>query len=178
MKSTYPQAISQILKDEGGYTNNPKDPGGPTNWGITLHDARTYWKADATAEDVKDMPESVAEDIYLRHYASAVNYDGLPPGVDYAVLDYAVNSGVVRALKTYNVVKNKQPVDVINYIYNTRLAFLESLSTFRYFGKGWTRRCVAGKALAISLYDQYKTGDAPNLFMKFWNIFPKGKYYV
>lgn len=151
MQSTYAQAISQVLKDEGGYTNDPKDPGGPTNWGITIHDAQTYWKADATAEDVKSMPLSVAEDIYSRHYATAIGYDSLPAGVDYCVFDYAVNSGVARALMVYNRFKTQDPITAINSIYNERLKFLQRLRTWPVFGKGWTSRCTNGRALALSM---------------------------
>ena len=74
-------------------------PGGPTNWGITIHDARAYWKEDATAADVRNMPVEVAKDIYRSKYWDAMRCDELPAGVDYAVFDYGVNSGIGRAGK-------------------------------------------------------------------------------
>lgn len=171
MKSTYEQAITQVFKDEGGYTNDPHDPGGPTNWGITIEDARMYWKPDATADDVKTMPKSVAEDIYEKHYATPIDYNALPAGVDYAVLDYAINSGISRAVKTLqrvvgtnqdgvigpltlNAVHASNSGVVIDAIYNQRLSFLKSLSTWPNFGRGWTVRCVNGRILAHSLDGQ------------------------
>lgn len=182
MQETYSKAIQQILKDEGGYSDNPKDPGGPTNWGITIHDAQTYWKSDATAEDVKSMPLNVAEDIYLKHYATPVNYNSLPAGVDYAVLDYAVNSGVSRSLGVYNAVKTNDDVKTINAIYDERLKFLEGLKTWDTFGKGWTSRCTRGRALALSMV---QTSPSPkllgsgdlisNFFNTITKIFSKGK---
>jgi lysozyme family protein len=99
MQATYGKAISQVLRDEGGYSNDVGDSGGPTNFGITIHDARQYWKADATAEDVRHMPLEVAQDIYSKHYAAPLGYDNLPAGVDYAVLDYGINSGISRAAR-------------------------------------------------------------------------------
>ena len=51
--ATYAAAIARVFADEGGYTDDPKDPGGATNWGITIVDARKYWKADATPADVR-----------------------------------------------------------------------------------------------------------------------------
>ncbi len=58
--ASYDQALTRLLRDEGGYTDHPSDPGGPTNFGITLGDARRYWKGNATAADVRAMPQSVA----------------------------------------------------------------------------------------------------------------------
>src|SRR6266446_2473119 len=99
MKETYDRAIQQVFADEGGYSNDAGDPGGPTNWGITIHDARHYWKSDATTDDVKHMPKSVASEIYVKHYATPLHYNDLPAGVDYAVLDYGINSGISRAAR-------------------------------------------------------------------------------
>ncbi len=78
MKETYERAMQQVYADEGGYSNDVGDPGGPTNYGITIHDARMYWKPDATAYDVRNMPKSVAADIYDKHYATPLHYNDLP----------------------------------------------------------------------------------------------------
>ena len=61
--STYDEALRRVLAHEGGYTNHPSDPGGPTNWGITIQDARKYWKARATAADVQAMPVAVGDGV-------------------------------------------------------------------------------------------------------------------
>src|SRR5712671_4786085 len=99
MKETYEEAMARVFEDEGGYSNDRGDPGGPTNFGITLHDARMYWKSNATADDVRHMPKSVAIIIYRKHYADPLHYDDLPAGVDYAVADYGINSGIGRAAR-------------------------------------------------------------------------------
>jgi lysozyme family protein len=97
--SSYDDALKRVLVHEGGYSNHPSDPGGPTNWGITIHDARAHWKPDATAADVRAMPVAVAKQIYRSKYWDALRGDDLPAGVDYAVFDYGVNSGIGRAAK-------------------------------------------------------------------------------
>lgn len=153
--STYDEALQQVFVDEGGYSNDRGDPGGPTKYGITIHDARSYWKHDATAHDVANMPKPVAEDIYKKHYAEPIHYGDLPAGVDYAVLDYGINSGIHRALRVYNTYKKHTPVDVINDIYDERLHFLRSLHTWSLFGKGWKRRCDNGRKLALHLHTKY-----------------------
>jgi len=173
MKETYKEAMAKVFLDEGGYTNDAADPGGPTNWGITIYDARMYWKSSATAQDVKEMPQGIAEDIYDKHYARPLRYADLPPGVDYAVLDYGINSGISRSAKvlqgivgtiqdgqigpiTMAAVKEKDSKDLINSIYEERLAFLKRLRTWPVFGRGWARRVREGRELALSLLNKYK----------------------
>lgn len=173
MKSTYDEAMVKVYEDEGGYSNDAGDPGGPTKYGITIHDARSYWKSNATAADVRAMPKSVAADIYRKHYAAPVHYDDLPPGLDYAVFDYGINSGVSRGIKVLQrklnltadgvmgpaTIKAAQEADtpkLISAIYAERLKFLQGLGTWSTFGKGWGRRVAEGKALALKLNSKYK----------------------
>lgn len=153
MKNTYEESMTRVFEDEGGYTNDKADPGGPTNFGITIADARMYWKTNATADDVKKMPKAVASDIYAKHYASPIKYDTLPAGVDYAVLDYAINSGVSRALRVLSAAQltHKNSIEIINYIYDERLAFFKRLKTWPTFGRGWEKRCISGRKLALSM---------------------------
>ena len=63
-RATYDEALRRLLLHEGGYTNHPSDPGGPTNFGITIVDYRKYVKAGATAADVKAMHLDEARAIY------------------------------------------------------------------------------------------------------------------
>jgi lysozyme family protein len=140
MKQNYQYCLNELLKDEGGYTNDPKDPGGPTNFGITLADYRRYIDPKGTATDVKNMTVDQAKSIYKSKYWDAVNADGLPSGLDYTVFDYGVNSGVSRAVRILNKLKSDDVVHTINLINDERLAFLQSLPTWFRFGKGWSNR--------------------------------------
>jgi lysozyme family protein len=165
---TYAAAMIRVFADEGGYTNDPVDPGGSTNWGITIIDARKYWKSDATPLDVFKMQKGVAADIYRKHYANPMRYDDLPAGFDYSVLDAAINSGVGRApvwawkalgivAKSINDVvtpanEAKDKVSIIQKYWAVRLAFLHSLRTWGHFGGGWGRRCANGEAAAVRMW--------------------------
>lgn len=174
MQSTYNTAMSQgVFPAEGGYTNEKTDPGGPTNWGITIYDARQYWKAGATADDVRTMPKSVAESIYSDHYANPLQYSNLPAGVDYSVLDYGINSGISRAAKslqrivgvpqdgiigpaTLASVNGADATYIINALWDDRLAYDHSLTKlWLIYGHGWTNRIIKGRKLAMDLYKQY-----------------------
>jgi lysozyme family protein len=165
---TYDAAMLRVFADEGGYTNDPVDPGGATNFGITIIDARKYWKPNATPADVKAMPKAVASDIYRKHYANPMRYDELPAGFDYSVLDAAINSGVGRApvwagkalgiaAKSINDVvapanAANDKVSLIQKYWAVRLAFLHGLKTWSHFGGGWGRRCAQGEAAAVKMW--------------------------
>ena len=162
----YEESITRVLKHEGGYTNHPKDPGGPTNWGITIGDYRRYVKPQATAADVKAMPLSHAKAIYKPKYWDIQSADKLEDGVDYAMFDYGVNSGVGRAGKvlrrllrmpdntsaiTPEVIKaanQKDAQELAAAICDERLAFLHALKTWPTFGKGWGARVAEVKAVS------------------------------
>lgn len=178
-KACFEAALSRLLRDEGGYGNDPRDPGGPTNFGITLADARRFWKADATAADVKAMPQGVARDIYRKRYWNALRCDELPEGVDYAVFDYGVNSGVARAGKVLrrklslpdtsstindtviDAAMRADPSQLIGAICAERLAFLKGLRTWPAFGRGWARRVAGVEAAALAMARAPSRTSAP-----------------
>jgi lysozyme family protein len=146
-------AISKTLQYEGGYTNNPHDPGGATNWGITIADARKYWKPDATPEDVKGMPKEVAVDIYRKKYWQVMGCDTRDTGPDFVDFDCGVNSGVGRVL-TFRKVLDPQhltPVEYVKAACAMRSSFLHGLKTYAYFGTGWSRRVAAVEATGIKM---------------------------
>jgi lysozyme family protein len=174
MQKNYDASLKRVLAHEGGYTDHPSDPGGPTNWGITIWDARKYWKRDADADDVKAMPLEAAKRIYRSKYWDALRCDELPPGVDYAVMDFGVNSGVSRALKfleaiagvpvdgrpddaLIRTVAKMPPKAVITELCNKRLVFLQGLKTWPTFGKGWGRRVAEVKNAALAMVDNINT---------------------
>src|SRR5947208_2993731 len=104
MKQNFEVCVTKVLKDEGGYTNDPADSGGKTNFGITQKE---------TSIDVKTITMSQAKDIYKRKYWDVLGCDNLPSGVDYSVFDYGVNSGVGRASKVYKSFKTLEPTKAI-----------------------------------------------------------------
>ena len=176
--SSYDDALKRVLVHEGGYSNHPSDPGGPTNWGITIHDVRAHWKPDATAADVRAMPVAVAKQIYRSKYWEALRCDDLPAGVDYAVFDYGVNSGIGRAAKvlqrfvgvdadgevgpaTIAAAAGADTSELIDRICDERLAFLQGLRTWSVFGKGWGRRVRDVRAAARELAIEAPAAAAP-----------------
>lgn len=167
--ANFDRALEHVLRHEGGYSNHPSDPGGPTKFGITIADYRRHVKPGATAADVRAMKPGEARAIYRRHYWDALRCDDLPPGVDYAVFDYGVNSGIGRAGKVLRrltglpdkthvvgddglcAVRQREAAQLIVAICDERLAFLKRLRTWPEFGAGWGRRVAEVRATALTM---------------------------
>lgn len=89
----FKQAISKVLKNEGGYVDNPNDLGGTTNFGISLRFLQSIDKT-ATKETIKNLTLAKAEDLYFKYFWLPNKYDQ----IDYQslankVFDTAVNTG-------------------------------------------------------------------------------------
>jgi lysozyme family protein len=167
--SSYDAALARLLVHEGGYTNDAADPGGPTNFGITIYDYRKYVKPDATAADVRAMKVEEAKSIYRAKYWGAQRCDELPAGVDDSIFDYGVNSGIGRSGKVLRRVlglpdsdwktsdevlaalAKRDPKAVIIAINDERLRFLQSLRTWPVFGRGWGARVAEVKTFSLQL---------------------------
>jgi lysozyme family protein len=178
-QSIYDEALRRLLAHEGGYTNHPSDPGGPTNFGITIVDYRKYVKPGATAADVKAMKLDEASAIYRAKYWDAQRCGELPAGVDYAVFDYGVNSGIGRSGKVLRrVLKLTDNSSIVNdavvaaaraadakalvaAICDERLRFLQSLKTWSVFGAGWGRRVWEVRAAALAMTSPKATAPPP-----------------
>ena len=166
MKENYAQALKQVLKYEGGYVDHPQDPGGPTNKGITQAVYDSWRKTqNLPVQSVRNIADSEVASIYKNLYWDRISGDNLPSGVDFAVMDYAVNSGVSRAAKTLQSVVGvaqdgqigPQTIQaakdyVAMAVTNKRLAFMQSLSIWSTFGKGWSARIsdVKNQILALT----------------------------
>jgi len=168
MNANFPKALAAVLVHEGGYVNNPKDPGGMTNLGCT----KTVWEEHCGHPvDEKAMRALTPADVgplYKNKYWDKVKGDDLPAGVDYVVFDAAINSGPGRAAKwlqacvnvyadgvigdkTIQAVRNKDAKELINDYCAYRLAYLKMLQTWNTFGKGWERRVKEVNATALSM---------------------------
>ena len=157
MDYNYDDCIVMLLHHEGGYVNHPKDPGGETNLGVTKRVYEEYLGREVTSDEMKNLQPSDVKPLYKKLYWDRCKCDDLPSGLDWAVFDWAVNSGTGRAAKavqkicgasqdgaigpkTLALVDGQSPHYMIEQFGKIRQEFYESLKTFDTFGKGWTRR--------------------------------------
>jgi lysozyme family protein len=165
-KANFERALAAILREEGGYADHPADPGGATMMGIT-HATLADWRGAAvTKADVRNLSRAEASAIYRARYWDAVRGDQLPEGLDLALFDLAVNSGPTRAIRllqrslglkedgrigpaTFRAIAGGVIRHQVAALMAERRRFLEGLSTWPVFGRGWGKRLKRIEAEAL-----------------------------
>ena len=166
--NNFDKCLKFTLQFEGGFVNNPKDPGGPTNLGVTQATLSNFIGRQATIAEVKALTPAKVAPIYKLKYWDHVSGDDLPAGVDLAVFDFGVHSGPARGVMglqhalgiaddgkagdvTIKAANKAGPEALVNTICNGRLAFLQKLKVFKNFGPGLTSRVKKCRTAALSM---------------------------
>jgi lysozyme family protein len=176
-EAVFAQAFRAVVGEEGGYTNNPADPG---NWtGGRCGGGRcagTKFGISAAAYpglDIVGLSLDDARMIYRRDYWARVLGDALPPPLALLVFDAAVNNGVGKAVRWLQQAVGVRADGVPGAVtlaavqahagdgaammaefQALRMTFMAGLPTWRTFGLGWARR------LCRLPYEAIRMGDA------------------
>lgn len=138
-----------VVSHEGGYVHDPRDPGGETKYGISK---RSHPKVDIGA-----LTLDGARRIYKADYYDKIRGDDLDPGLALVAFDAAVNNGVGQAVRwlqgavgvkqdgvigpvTVNALAKADPQKVLVELHAQRIYMMAGLSTWKHFGRGWSRR--------------------------------------
>ena len=168
MKASWDASFEMVLQHEGGYVNDPRDPGGRTNLGVTQRAWEAYLNRSVTETEMRKLTPADVKSFYKAMYWDKIKGDQLPAGVDYAAYDLAVNSGVGRAAKylqeiagvpadgiigpkSLEAIKACNPKELVDALCDMRFDFLKRLPTFNTFGKGWSIRVADVKAKATGM---------------------------
>lgn len=171
----FERALAHVLEMEGGYAEDPHDPGGPTNFGITL---ATYARDKGlvlTAEnlgrlkaELKAVPQGTVRRIYRERYWLAASCPDLPAALALFHFDAAVNHGLAAAARMLQEATGADadgeigpetlakaaslPVaqSLARYA-DVRRGQYRSLSAFARFGKGWLARVERTLAAANAI---------------------------
>lgn len=153
MTSAFDRAFARTIGHEGGYVDDPRDPGGRTKFGISQ---RAY-----PHEDIASMTVERAKLIYVRDYWQSCRCQDMPDVVAAEVFDAAVNCGTAQAKRwvqraagvaddgvigpiTIDAIRaDPDPSALAARVLGHRLAFHADLSTWPTFGRGWARRIAA-----------------------------------
>ena len=177
MKKNFESCMVMLLENEGGYQEDNRDSGnssdgygnpGSTNWGVTAKVYAQFTGQPATREIMKALKKEDVYPVYKELYCDRIKGDELPSGVYWTTFDFCVNSGVSRAAKalqgivsatkdgaigpkTVAAVEQKDSKQIIDEMHDLRPDFLEGLSTFKHYGRGWTTRNAHVKDTALDM---------------------------
>lgn len=159
--SAFDRAFSFVAGAEGGYVNDPHDPGGETKFGISRRAYPHLSIAHLTIDDARAL--------YYRDYWRAAGCEHLPPQVAIALFDCAVNQGVGRAKRllqravgvradgkigpiTRAAIASADPTNLLLDFLSHRLrAYAMTRNTSRYM-RGWSRRVLSLHAFLIAAH--------------------------
>jgi len=171
MAHGFSDVLAVVLKEEGGFVDDARDPGGATNLGVT---ARTWhcWSGQPASEAVMRAlsPDKVSP-LYKGWFWDKVAGDELPAALALVVFDFAVNCGIENAVQTLQAIvgapKDGRPGPstlravqayvssiglgkLIRRFGDARRDYYRSLPTFAVFGKGWMARVDRVEKEALS----------------------------
>lgn len=147
--TTFDEAFARLIDSEGGYVNDPRDPGGETKFGISK---RSYPDID-----IKNLTLDGAKAIYLRDFWNPLG--DAHPAIKFQAFDFAVNSGIQTAIRKLQAAigvaddghwgpRSAAALvamdlnDVLMRFVAQRLRFWTALSIWPSYGKGWARRAA------------------------------------
>jgi lysozyme family protein len=144
-------AFDRLISNEGGYVNNPADPGGETKFGISKRSYPTI--------DIKNLTRDQTKEIYLRDFWQRGQMDNFDGAIAFQAFDAAVNHGIETAIRllqrsagvaddghigpvTIAAIKGKSITDMLMLFIAERIRFWTKLTTWSTFGKGWANRAA------------------------------------
>jgi lysozyme family protein len=130
---SFDAAFAFVVGEEGGYVNNPADPGGETKYGISH---KSYPKLD-----IANLTLDQAKKIYKRDYWDPLNLDQRQDGAALCLFDCAVNMGLAAAHELFDKVATSSQPFVVAFQAERALRYA-ALKTFATFGRGWMRRLL------------------------------------
>lgn len=149
--SSFDDAFTALIGNEGGYSNNPADPGGETMWGVT----KVVAVANGYLGNMHSLTLNQAKVIAKTQYWDKYQCDQYDSHIGFQVFDAAYNGGhpaqwlqqaagvtpdgVIGAM-TINAVKSIDPMKIIMRFDGYRLQYLANLTTWPTFGHGWVNR--------------------------------------
>jgi uncharacterized protein (TIGR02594 family) len=180
------RALAHVLEMEGGYDDDPYDPGGPTNQGITLAEYARDRGAEVSAgnfaalkAELKSIPPATVRRIYRDRYWLAASCPELPPPLAFFHFDAAVNQGVAGAARmlqqsvgveadaeigpiTLEAVAAQSVPLTLSLYADLRRQHYRSLAHFWRFGKGWLRRVDLTLERALAIDRQAPAAETPS----------------
>lgn len=173
MPDLFNEFVEYELQAEGGYVDDPDDPGGATNFGISLKFYRDEIDPKADKNAIKALTRDQAIAIYQERFWNLPGCGRMPPAIALLVFDGGINQGRNKAISLLQR-SLRMPVEVIDGVYGSKTQLLASMSyspvlideltaqranaygdgNFKKYGLGWMRRLIATHSYAIEVYNR------------------------
>jgi len=157
MIGNFKECLALVLKSEGGYVNNPSDPGGMTNLGVTKRVWEEYTGHEVDEKTMRGLTPELVAPLYEQKYWRPCYGEVLPRGLDYLCFSFGINAGCGRSVKllqqslglvsdgvigpkVMQKLRESNIADVIKGFSESRREYYKSLKTFPIFGRGWISR--------------------------------------
>jgi len=171
MTRTFTDALMAVLKEEGGFVDDSRDPGGATNLGVTARSWHSWSGQPASVAVMRGLTPAKVSPLYKAWFWDKVAGDALPLPIALATFDFAVNAGPARATRALQLIVGAQPdgrmgaatlravqayaggigvAKLIDRLSESRRDYYRELSTFSVFGKGWLARVDRIQAEALA----------------------------
>ena len=166
MQGNFKECLDLVLKSEGGWVNNPKDPGGETNFGVTKRVWEEYVGHPVTT--MKNLTPELVAPLYEQKYWRPCYGEILPRGLDFVTFSMGVNAGPGRSVKllqqsigcvpdgvigprTRGLISDSNCATLITKFSESRREYYRALKTFPIFGKGWLARVDKEEQEALNM---------------------------
>ena len=176
MISNFNRSLEAILKAEGGFTDDPRDPGnhlsdgrsGCTNMGVTQSAWEEYVGHKVSTADMKALTKEQIGKFYKSKYWDRVQGDALPIGIDFLATSFAINAGVGSSAKLLQKCINAVPdgmigsrtlqaiagvdgKELVEKFSEAKTHYYQTLKSFPVFGRGWINRVESEKAITLTM---------------------------
>ena len=176
MIGNYDKSLDCILKSEGGFTDDPRDPGnklsdgraGCTNMGVTQAAWEEFVGHKVSTADMKALTKEQVKKFYKVRYWDRVQSDALPVGLDYLAASFAINAGPGTSAKliqkcinaipdgvigprTLQAIAGIDKKELIEKFSQAKTEYYKGLKLFPVYGKGWLNRVNEEQAIAFAM---------------------------
>jgi lysozyme family protein len=168
MSDSFKECLDLVLKSEGGYVNNPADPGGMTNLGVTKRVWEEFTGHESDEKEMRSLTFEKVAPLYEQKYWRPCYGEVLPRGLDFVVFSMGVNAGPGRSVKllqssigcvpdgvigpaTRRLISDSNSATLIGKFSEARREYYRSLKNFPIFGKGWLNRVDHEETEALNM---------------------------
>lgn len=161
-ETIFDRVMEYVIDDEGDELNtSPSEPGGASRFGISIDALSRFLKRQATLDDLRSLTPASAAQIYKKLYAEPIGFDKLPAGLNYAALDFAINSGIANVDQIENqkgikdaltlALKEVGVIAQIDRLCDLRLEHMKRSPNWSKYKNGWQARVSRVRNRAYNL---------------------------